>query len=96
MATAAENITEPGPAPEVPTAEPTIEAGSTEDAIMDDSEEGKRLRAASQSQYNLSLRRGLHQLIELCSPTVEFYFADANLPYDKCVRTCPYGAVSQF
>jgi len=52
----------------------------SEDAIMDESEEAKAARAVKQgTSSSLPSTRG-HHLIHLA---VEFYFADANLPFDK-------------
>jgi len=52
----------------------------SEDAIMDESEEAKAGRAVKQGTSPSFSSTWGHHLIHLA---VEFYFADANLPFDK-------------
>lgn len=52
----------------------------SEDAVMDESEEGKTARAVKQGLFTSVL---FHMGNHLNQLAVEFYFADSNLPFDK-------------
>lgn len=56
-----------------------IVPSASEDAVMDESEEAKAERAVKQGLSSSFSSPG-NYLIHLA---VEFYFADANLPFDK-------------
>ena len=57
-----------------------IVPSASEDAIMDESEEAKAARAVKQGSSSFSPFSCEDWLTQLA---VEFYFADANLPFDK-------------
>ena len=62
----------------------------SEDAVMDESEETKAARAVKQRLFSsLFHPHGESSHIHLA---VEFYFADSNLPFDKCEAIPSYSS----
>lgn len=77
------------PEPATESAEVSTSADAPEDApMLDESGEDQTLKAVRQSKLKIDILL-LPMPLTLSGPTVEFYFADANLPYDKYGRFIP-------
>ena len=75
-----EEVKETNSAVEEPTEPTAVAEKAKEDVNMDENEEDRKLRAVRQSTLAIHL---LEFLLTVERLAVEFYFADANLPYDK-------------